>query len=62
MYHQIYLGITHQHVNLKGVGGIEHHHLQVVYQLDNINQVQLLHIIMIEATKILLLTLVLRQL
>ena len=62
MYHQVYLGITHKHVNFKGVFGSEHHHLQVVNQLDNTNQVQLLQLIMIEPTKILILTLVLRQL
>ena len=62
MYHQVYLGITHEHVNLTCVGGMEHHHLQVVNQLQVQTQVQLLQEIMIEPTKILILTLVLRQL
>jgi hypothetical protein len=62
MYHQVYLGITHSHVNFDGVGGMEHHHLQVVYQLQMKTQVQLLQLIEILPTKITILPLALRHL
>ena len=62
MYHQVYLGITHKNVNFKDAIGIKHHHLPIVNQLEDINQVQLLMLMMIETTKILILKLELRQL
>ena len=57
MYHQVYLGITHKNVNFKDASGMEHHHQQVVYQLQVQTQVQYILLVKILIRKHLLLTL-----